>query len=74
LLALVVSVPEFQPEFFLTLLYVKRRQINPKRDIQNFWGKHQVILSWFASLVSFCAKSHEILTETYLSRIDEKHQ
>jgi len=45
-----------------------------KKDFQKVWGKNQVLLGWFACLVSFYAKSHEILIETFLNCIDGKKQ
>ena len=32
-------VTKFWPEVFLALFYVKRPQIDPKKDVRKFWGK-----------------------------------
>jgi len=45
-----------------------------KKDVWKFWRQNKVILSQFAILASFQAKSDEILSRTFLTYIDGKQQ
>jgi len=58
-------------EYFFSRIDGKQ-QNDKKLTWGRFWCKTFFILGWFPILVGFRVESHEILTEIFLNRTDEK--